>query len=165
MIEGAAAATPWAWVPAHLQNTPATYWLATVRADGTPHVMPVLAVWVDGAVFFCTGERTRKARNLARESRCVLTVKVEPLDLVVEGAAAKVRDERTLRRVADAYASVYDWRVTVRDGAFRGTGGAPTAGPPPYDVYELTPATAFAFGTDAALVATRWRFRRGAGAP
>ena len=42
----------------------------------------------------------------------------------------KVRDAPTLRRVADAYARVYGWRVTVRDGAFH-TGGAPTAGPPP----------------------------------
>jgi pyridoxamine 5'-phosphate oxidase-like protein len=80
MIAGATASTPWAWVQAHLEKATATYWLATVRADGTPHVTPVLAVWVDGGLFFCTGERTRKARNLARDSRCLLTVEVAPLE-------------------------------------------------------------------------------------
>jgi hypothetical protein len=75
-------------------------------------------------------------------------VEVEPIDLVVEGQALKVSEPETLRRVADAYASIYDWHVAVRKGAFHNTEGAPTAGPPPYDVYEVVPATAFAFGTD-----------------
>jgi hypothetical protein len=41
------------------------------------------------------------------------------------------------------------------------TEGAPTAGPPPYEVYEVyevTPAIAFGFGTDETLTPTRWRF-------
>lgn len=103
-------------------------------------------------------ERTRKAKNLARNSHCVITVEEEPLDLVVEGEAAKVRDAATLRRVADAYASTYGWHVTVRDGAFHDAGGAATAGPPPYDVYEVIPTIAFGFGTDETFPPTRWRF-------
>jgi hypothetical protein len=46
--------------------------------------------------------------------RLVVTVETEPLDLVVETRATKVRHEDTLRRVAGAYASIYDWHVTVR---------------------------------------------------
>lgn len=154
------AATPAAWPRAreYLEQGRATYWLATVGSEGGPHVRPVLAVWADGGVYFCAGESTRKAKNLALEGRCALTVESEPLDLVVEGTAAKVRDADELRRVADAYASEYDWRVTVRDGAFHDTEGAPTAGPPPYDVYEVIPTTAFGFGTDESFVPTRWSF-------
>ena len=53
--------------------------------------------------------------------------------------------------------------VTVRDGAFHDGAfhdaeGAPTAGPPPYDVYEVIPTTAFGFGTDESFSPTRWRF-------
>jgi hypothetical protein len=70
----------------------------------------------------------------------------------------KVRDESRLKRVADAYAATYGWRVTVRDGAFQDTEGAPTAGPPPYDVYELVPTMAFGFGIDETFTPTRWRF-------
>jgi nitroimidazol reductase NimA-like FMN-containing flavoprotein (pyridoxamine 5'-phosphate oxidase superfamily) len=161
MVTGAATPTSWATAWGHLEGASATYWLATVRSNGVPHVMPVLAVWVDGRLFLCAGKGTRKAKNLALNARCVVTVEAEPIDLVVEGEAAKVRDAATLRRVADAYASTYDWHVTVRDGGFHDTEGAPTAGPPPYDVYEVMPTVAFGFGTDETFVPTRWRFATG----
>ncbi len=135
------------------------YWLATVRPDGRPHVAPVLAVWADGALHFVAGSSSRKARNLARASRCVITVDSGALHLVVEGEAAKVSDKATPHRVAEAYASKYGWRATVRDGAFYAD-GAPTAGPPPYDVYQVIPAIAFGFGQDESFSRSRWRFSR-----
>jgi hypothetical protein len=46
----------------------------------------------------------------------------------------------------------------VRDGAFHDTEVAPTADPPPYDVYEVIPKTAFGFGTDESFSPTRWDF-------
>jgi hypothetical protein len=30
------------------------HWLSTVRPDGRPHVAPLIAVWVDDALVFCT---------------------------------------------------------------------------------------------------------------
>jgi hypothetical protein len=152
--------TPAKWADAVqiVERSTATYWLATLRPDGRPHVRPILAVWVDGRLHFSAGERTQKAKNLALDSRCAVTVEHEPLDLVVEGTAAKIRDAAMLQRVADVYASVYSWHVTVRDGAFHDTAGAPTAGPPPYDVYAVTATTAFGFGIDESFGSTRWRF-------
>jgi Pyridoxamine 5'-phosphate oxidase len=158
MTAGATTPTPWARARGLLEEAQATYWLATVRANGAPHVRPVLAVWVDGGLFFCAGPSTCKAKNLVLDARFVVTVEEEPLDLVVEGRAVKVRDAATVWRVADAYAKVYGWRVAVRDGAFHDTEGAAIAGPPPYDVYEVTPTVAFGFGTDETFVPTRWRF-------
>jgi pyridoxine/pyridoxamine 5'-phosphate oxidase len=96
-MNGSAAPTPWDWVRGHLRRSAATYWLATVRPNGAPQVRPVLAVWVEGRPYVCMGPGTRKARNLARDARCVVTVEHEGLDLVVEGTAMKVRDEETLR--------------------------------------------------------------------
>jgi nitroimidazol reductase NimA-like FMN-containing flavoprotein (pyridoxamine 5'-phosphate oxidase superfamily) len=148
----------WSRVRELLGDSYVTYWLATTGRDGTPHVRPILVVWVAGELYFTSKENTRKAKNLALRSRCAVTVEREPLDLVVEGTAAKVRDAELLQRVADAFASTYDWHVTVRDGAFHDTGGAPTAGPPPYDVYEVIPTTAFGFGLDESFSSTRWRF-------
>jgi nitroimidazol reductase NimA-like FMN-containing flavoprotein (pyridoxamine 5'-phosphate oxidase superfamily) len=133
------------------------YWLATVRPDGRPHVMPVLSVWVDGALYFVAGERTRKARNLAADAHCVITHEEGDAHMVLEGTATIVRDEPTLRRVADEYASKYGWHPRPEDGAFDADYGAPTAGPPPYDVYEVTPTTAFGFGMET-FSPTRWRF-------
>jgi nitroimidazol reductase NimA-like FMN-containing flavoprotein (pyridoxamine 5'-phosphate oxidase superfamily) len=150
---------PVAWAEARRRLEEAdTYWLATARPDGRPHVVPVLAVWVDDALHVSAGAGTRKGRNLARDPRCVVVAGSPSLDLVLEGRAAKVTDEAKLRRVAEVYAAKYRWQVTVRDGALHGD-GAPTAGPPPYDVYEVTPTTAFGFGTDESFNAMRWRFQ------
>lgn len=75
----------------------------------------------------------------------------------MEGEAVKVTDEARLRRIAEVYAS-HGWKPTVRDGALYAEYSAPSAGPPPWDVYEVTPATAFALGTAEPFGATRWRF-------
>ncbi len=124
-----ASPTPWAEARRRLADAD-KYWLATVRPDGRPHVMPVLAVWVDGALHFVASPTSRKAKNLARDAHCVITARRDALDLVVEGTAAKVSDETRLHRVAEVYWAKYGWPVTVRDGAFYAV-GAPTADPPP----------------------------------
>jgi nitroimidazol reductase NimA-like FMN-containing flavoprotein (pyridoxamine 5'-phosphate oxidase superfamily) len=156
-----ATAMPWAEATRRLteEGRTGTFWLATARSDGRPHVAPVWAVWHDGALYFATGQGTRKGRNLARNPRCVVTLSGGGLDLVIEGSAARLTDEARLRRVAAVYAAK-GWPVTVRDGAFQDTEGAPTAGPPPYDVYVVTPTVAFGFGTGAENWdhPTRWRF-------
>ena len=79
------------------------FWLATVRPDGRPHVIPVLAVWLDGTLYFAAGPSTRKARNLAGLPECVVTADGDDLHLVIEGAVAKVRDSDLLLQVAEAY--------------------------------------------------------------
>jgi hypothetical protein len=153
-------ATPIAWTTAreHLQQA-GVYWLSTVRPDGRPHVTTLLAVWLDGAMYFCTGAGERKAKNLAHNVHCILTTgcntfNQEGLDLVVEGDAVQIHDDAKLRRVADAYEAKYgsDWHFDVRDGAFNGQGGNIA------QVYEVAPSTVFGFGKGAVFSQTRWRF-------
>jgi hypothetical protein len=151
-------ASEWSSVIEHLERSTATYWLATVDPDRNPQVRPILGVWVHGELHFCSGAGTRKAKNLALDPHCVVAVDHEPLDLVGHGVVEKVRDLSTLQDIANAYAEIYDWHVTVRDGAFHDVGGAPTAGPPPYEVYKVVPTTAFVFGTELTVSPTRWVF-------
>jgi nitroimidazol reductase NimA-like FMN-containing flavoprotein (pyridoxamine 5'-phosphate oxidase superfamily) len=148
--------TPWNEALQEIEQAD-VFWLATARPDGCPHVAPVLVVWLDARPYFCTGSTTRKGRNLAHQNHCVITVGSARLHLVVEGHAAIVRDTPTLERVADQYATRYGWQVTIQEGAFSAE-GAPTAGPPPYAVYAVTPTVAFGFGTDETFSPTRWRF-------
>ena len=150
-----ATATPWAEARERLENAE-VYWISTVRPDGRPHVTPLVAVWLDGALYFASGPDERKAKNLAHNPRCVITTGrnvLEGLDLVVEGDAAVVDDEARLRRVADRYASKYEppFRFTVREGAFYGEGGAAL-------VYRLTPVKVFGFGKGESFSQTRWSF-------
>jgi uncharacterized pyridoxamine 5'-phosphate oxidase family protein len=149
-----ATATPWAEAVGRLEEAK-TYWLSTVRPDGRPHVTTLFAVWLEGALYFCTGKTERKARNLADNANCVITTGcnvLEGVDLVIEGEAVQVSDEANLRRVADRYAAKYGWQYTVRDGAFYGEGGRA-------EVYEVTPTTAFGFSKGESFSQTRWRFR------
>jgi Pyridoxamine 5'-phosphate oxidase len=136
------------------------YWLATVRPESTPHVRPVLAVWLGGSLFSTTNPTARKARNLELNQSCSVTARSDELDVVVEGVAARRTDRNTLEEVANIYRSKYGWPVTLRDGAFDAPYGAPTSGPPPYLVYEIAPSVVFGFGTDEAFGprSTRWRF-------
>ena len=150
---------PWAEARDRLANE-RFYWLATVHVDGRPHVRPVLAVWVDGALYSSPNPPARKGRNLAGDPRCSVTARTDDLDVVLEGTATRVTDDDTLERVAGAYRSKYGWPVEIRDGAFDAPYGAPTAGPPPYVVYEIAPVQIFGFGTsdDLGPRTTRWRF-------
>jgi hypothetical protein len=134
-----------------------TSWLATTNPDGSPHLVPLGVLWVGGALCFTSGPGARKAQNIARDPRCVITVATHPFDIVAEGEALEVTDDAELRRIADAYAAG-GWAPTVRDGAFYAEYSAPSAGPPPWHVYEVTPKTVYAFGTAEPGGATRFRF-------
>lgn len=153
------AVIPWSEARARLEAS-RSYWLATTGPAGRPQVRPVLAVWVDGALCFATNPGARKARNLADNPTGAVTTSCDGMDLVVEGTTAKVDDDATLQRIAEAYHAKYGWPVTVGDGAFDAPDGAPSAGPPPYQPYAVTPTVVFGFGTDDRFAprSTRWRF-------
>ncbi len=149
---------PWDEAARRLADA-STFWLATTGPKGDPHVRPILAVWVDGALHFVSSTSAQKWRNLERRPFCSASASANDLDLVVEGNAVRVTDDARLQRVAQAYDSKYQWPIEIRDGAFYAE-GAPTAGPPPFHVYELQPTSVFGFGTDEAFAdrSTRWRF-------
>ena len=79
------------------------------------------------------------------------------IDLVIEGVARKVTDDETLQRLAKRYAD-QGWPATVKDGAFTYDYSAPSAGPPPWDLYVVAPTTVFGVLTSEPGGATRWRF-------
>lgn len=119
--------------------------------------MPLGILWIDGAFYFNSGAGTRKAKNLAQHPHCTLAVATHEFDLVVEGKAVRVTDEARLRRVVEAYRA-QGWQPTLQDAALYAEYSAPSAGPPPWDVYEVIPETIFALGTAEPYGATRWHF-------
>lgn len=130
------------------------YWIATTRADGRPHVMPVGIVWDAGRFYLVSGARTQKSKNLARDPRCVVTIAAPGIDIVAEGEARIVRDDTELQRIAELFS---DWGPEVRNGAFWHEYSAPSAGPPPWGVYEITPTTLYGLAAAEPHGATRWR--------
>lgn len=154
-----AEATAWAQGLAELRDAE-LYWLSTVRPDGRPHVTPLLAIWLDGAMYFCTGPDERKAKNLAQNPRCILTTGRntidDSLDIVVEGEATKVSNEAELGKVADTYESKYGAHFTAPEGTWFGLGNAIRGGDAL--VFRVAPETAFGFGKGTQFSQTRWRF-------
>ena len=136
-----------------------TCWLATINPDGSPHVTGIGALWADGCWWFETGRDTHKGKNLARDSRCTLSVAAREFDLVVEGEATLVTDAATVADMAARWAAA-GWPARTDDTGVALTAefSAPSAGPPPWHVYRLTPRTATAVSTIDPGGATQWRF-------
>ncbi|HLI74817.1 MAG TPA: pyridoxamine 5'-phosphate oxidase family protein [Acidimicrobiales bacterium] len=134
-----------------------TFWLSTIDADGRPHITAVGAFWADGHYYFCGSPRSRKIRNVERDPRCGFGVAIHGYDVAFEGRAFRVTDEAHLERLARVFAEG-GWAPTVADGGFTHEFSAPSAGPPPWFVYEFTPEDAYAVMTKEPGGATRWTF-------
>ena len=120
-------------------------WICTVRADGRPHLTPLVAVWLDGALYFSTGAGEQKAVNLRGNPHVLLLTGChrwdEGLDVAAEGDAVRVTDDALLNRLAQVWAAKWDgqWRFEVRDGRFENPGGGEAL------VFEVRPAKVLAF--------------------
>lgn len=120
-------------------------WLTTVRADGRPHVTPLVAVWLDEALHFATGETEQKFVNLTNNPNVVLTTGCNSwdhgLDVIVEGQASRVTDRATLERLATAWRTKWEgcWQTDATDSGFEHPGG-------PAAVFAVKPNKILAFG-------------------
>jgi hypothetical protein len=134
---------PFSWAEERLRAS-RNFWVSTVSESGAPHAMPVWCVWEDGALWFSTDGGSRKARNLARDPRCVVTTEGAAEAVIVEGEAALETKAPPLARIAEIYEAKYGMGY-----------------PPDSHVYAVRPRVVFGFVESAAEfagAATRWRF-------
>jgi hypothetical protein len=136
-----------------------SFFLGTVRPGGRPHAAGVGALWHDGDLYIVSGPHTRKSRNLAANPACTISVKLEGIDLTLEGEATRVTDQPTLEAVARLYRDT-GWPAQVEGDAFTAPYSAPSAGPPPWWLYRFRFHTAFGVAGAEPHGATRWRFGR-----
>ncbi len=104
-------------------ETAEVFWLSTVRADGRPHVTPLVAVWHDGAVHFTATDTAQKTVNLRGNPHVILTTGCNQrggLSVVVEGDAVQITDQDALERLTSVWATKWDgsWPYQVRNGYF-----------------------------------------------
>jgi general stress protein 26 len=125
------------------------YWLTTIRADGRPHVCPLVGLWLDDRAWFVTGPEEQKARNLAAHEAVALTTGnntwAAGLDVVVEGAATLTTEPAELQRAAEAYQAKYgdDWPFRVEGDGLNVADGQGAGG-----LFVVTPTKVLAFGKD-----------------
>lgn len=133
---------PWSWAE-HRLSTACRYWVASVSPDGTPHVMPVWAIWFDWHIWFSTGGRSRKARNLRIEPRCVVHTDGED-PLVVNGIAEIVTAPDAIAQMVELYVRKY-----------------PEAPPDPVEnpIFRVRPSRVFGLVEEEFTTSpTRWTF-------
>ena len=133
------------------------FFLGTSGPNGRPHAAGIGALWHDGDLYFTSGPGTRKARNLAANPACTISVRLEGIDLVLEGEATRVTDRPTLDQLAALFRAG-GWPAEVEGDAFTAPFSAPSAGPPPWHLYRFTFHTAFGVAGAEPHGATRWRF-------
>lgn len=170
LLGGASVTSSWEMARARLANPEQsrTCWLATTRPDGRPHLMPVIAFWIDDAMHILAGKGTQKARNIAADDRCVIatgSTTLPSLDIVIEGRAEPITDAEHVRHVAGVFTEK-GWPLEVTEDGVAGP-NAPTAGPPPYTFYRIVPSRVFGlpgmtgmeqFNPEELPKPTRWDF-------
>jgi nitroimidazol reductase NimA-like FMN-containing flavoprotein (pyridoxamine 5'-phosphate oxidase superfamily) len=95
------------------------YWIATTDADGRPHLVQQWAAWVDEHLYFEGSERTRWARNLARDPRVAFGTQSGTRAVFGQGTVDVVRgvEPGVAKRIASQYVRKYgrtfDYRPTA----------------------------------------------------
>ncbi len=135
----------WAWAEERLARSH-DYWLATVGADGSPHLMPVWAMWLDGALFFSSSNGSRKTRNLLGDGRCSLSTDNAAQPVVVFGIAEVITDLAVLRAMLDAENAKYSTSYSMQ-----------TLDPAENTCFKVRPVKVIALDTDDFTGSpTRW---------
>ena len=84
--------------------------VATLNADGSPHLTTLFYVVLDGRIAFWTYGRSQKIKNLQRDPRITCLVETgddyfELRGVSLTGTAELVTDEAEIRRIGSAVAS------------------------------------------------------------
>ena len=86
------------------------YWLATVRPDGRPHVIPRWGVWVGDRFYYDGAPTTRHARNLGKNPNASLHLEDGWQAVILDGVSEPTRaDADGLgTRLSEAFAKYHD---------------------------------------------------------
>ena len=133
------------------------FFLGTAGPDGRPHSAGIGALWNEGDFFIVSGPHTRKSRDLATNPSCTISARLEGMDLVFDGEAARVVDKPTLERAAALFREG-GWPAEVDGDSFTAPYSAPSAGPPPWYLYRFVVRTAVGVASAEPHGATRWTF-------
>lgn len=85
-------------------------WMATVRPNGRPHLVPVWFVTDGDRWYVCTAPGSVKARNLKSNPQIALALEDGNQPFIVEGEARPVSPSAT---VIDRFKVKYGWDITT----------------------------------------------------
>jgi hypothetical protein len=143
------------WADVETRLVAATsYWLASVRPDGTPHVVPRWGVWLDNRFWYDGAPTTRHAVNLDSNPACALHLESGTEVVIVEGTSVPTRApaETLGTRIAAAFEKYHDLGYSPGADSWDGEGGGGLRVLAPQRALAWfsfpTDATRFTFGQD-----------------
>jgi general stress protein 26 len=117
--EGSAGLLPWTWAEQRLKKSH-NYWITTLKPEtspdktskkASPHTMVVWGLWQNGRFLFSTGSKSRKARNLAQNTNCVVCTEHAHEAVIVEGTA-EIADLSARRKFLPKYQRKYNFDMS-----------------------------------------------------
>ncbi len=91
-------------------QTERNIWLATVRASGRPHLVPIWFVWQNGRFHLGMQSQSVKAHNLSQNPQAALSLEDGSDVLICEGIAEIVTPPWPLSILA-SFQEKYDWDI------------------------------------------------------
>lgn len=85
-------------------------WVATVRPNGSPHLVPIWHVILNGRIYICTSRSSVKAKNIASNPQVAISLEDGLNPLVVQGSAKIM--SRVLKEIVEGFRSKFKWDIT-----------------------------------------------------
>ena len=91
-------------------QTDRNVWLATVRPNGKPHLIPIWFVWHADKFYICTEGKSIKVQNIRHDPRVSVSLEDGTKPVVAKGTATLI--ERPYPdEVAALFQQKYDWNI------------------------------------------------------
>lgn len=103
----------WRAIEARLSRE-STIWLATVRQDGRPHLVPVWFIWLDGKIYIAVGIQSQKYVNISYNQSVALSLPDTTSVILIEGLAYAT-DGKAIDTLADHFYNKYEWDFRYDD--------------------------------------------------
>ena len=111
-------------IPTDRLTTEKNIWLATVRPEGRPHLVPIWFVWLDDKIYITIALESVKAKNLLANPRASVALENGTQPVIAE-CAARLVDAPYPQAVVAAFFKKYEWDIE-KDEVYN-------------DLFELTP--------------------------
>ena len=84
--------------------------IATVKPSGKPHVVPVLALYYDGKVYFSADRDSVKVKNILSNNNVATVTGDGYRTVVMEGKARILGEEEIANGIAELFQEKHPWR-------------------------------------------------------
>ena len=88
-----------------------TAWVSTVRADDSPHLLPVWFVWLENNFYFVTPTHSEQYENLKGNQKVSITLPDPDRVIMIEGEA-HASSRTTIDKLAEYFYNKYEFDFT-----------------------------------------------------